>query len=105
MGQISKSLKHRFFNLTQFAFWASQEAENVLKGECQPSKHSFYRLMHVAFWPCLKAHYEFVAEYVRMFLHTIYTAQSQYVSTIHSLFLHYVRALRPRSAVDCHPLE
>jgi len=31
-GQISKSLKHRFFNFTQVAFWASQEAENEVKG-------------------------------------------------------------------------
>jgi len=26
--QISKPLNHRFFNLTQVAFWAIQEAEN-----------------------------------------------------------------------------
>jgi len=26
--QISKPLKQRFFNLTQVAFWANQEAEN-----------------------------------------------------------------------------
>jgi len=48
-----------FFNLTQVAFWACQEAENEFKVQCQPSKHCFYRLTSVAFWAGLKAQNEF----------------------------------------------
>jgi len=36
-----KALKHRFFNPTQFAFWATQEAENEFKVGCENVNLSF----------------------------------------------------------------
>ena len=44
-----KTLKHRFFDLNQVAFWADQEAKNEFKVTCEPLKHRFLDLNQVAF--------------------------------------------------------
>jgi len=53
--EISKPLKHRFFNLTQDAFWATQEAEDEFKVHFHSLKHHFFRLTQGAFCSGLKA--------------------------------------------------
>ena len=54
-SQISKHLKHRFLNLTQDAFWASQEAENEFKVYFHSLKYLFFILSQGAFSAGLKA--------------------------------------------------
>jgi len=43
-------LKHRFYDLTQVAFWDGQEAENEFKVICDPLKHRFLDFTQVAYW-------------------------------------------------------
>ena len=50
-----KPLKHSFFNLTQVAIWASQEAENKFKVHFHSLKHRYFRFRHGAFCAGLKA--------------------------------------------------
>jgi len=44
-----ETLKHRFFELTQVAFWDGQEAEYEFKVTCDPLKHPFFDFTQVAF--------------------------------------------------------
>jgi len=39
-----ETLKHRFFELTQVAFWDGQEAEYEFKVKCDPFETSLFRL-------------------------------------------------------------
>ena len=54
-----ETLKHRFIELTQVAFWDGQEAENEFKVTCEPLKHRFLDLKQVAFWDGQEAEIEF----------------------------------------------
>jgi len=45
-----ESLKHRFLDLAQVAFWAGQEAENETAVPREQLKHCFLNLTRVAFW-------------------------------------------------------
>jgi len=44
-----ESLKHRFIDLSQVAFWEVEEAENELKLTWEPLKHRFFNFTQVAF--------------------------------------------------------
>jgi len=45
-----KPLKHRFFNLSQLAFWAGQETENECAVPGDNLKHRFLDLNQLVFW-------------------------------------------------------
>ena len=45
-----ETLKHRFVELAEDAFWDGQEAENEFKVKCDPLKHRFFDFTQDAFW-------------------------------------------------------
>ena len=45
-----ETLKHRFVELAEDAFWDGQEAENEFKVKCDALKHRFFDFTQVAFW-------------------------------------------------------
>jgi len=48
----SESLKHRFLDFTQVAYWAGQEEENLFPVPGEPLKYRFLDLTKVEFWAC-----------------------------------------------------
>jgi len=45
-----ETLKHRFFELRQVAFWDGQKAEYEVKMTCDALKHRFFDFTQVVFW-------------------------------------------------------
>ena len=54
-----ETFKHRFYVLTQVAFWGGQEAEKEFKVTCESLKQRFLDLNEVAFWDSQEAEIEF----------------------------------------------
>ena len=54
-----ETLKLRFFEITQVAFWDGQDAEYEFNVKCDPLKHRFFELTEVAFLDGQEAEYEF----------------------------------------------
>jgi len=61
-GQISKPLRNRFFNHTEVAFWAIQEAENDSKVRWENVNLRFIDFFFVAFWVGQEVEIEFKVE-------------------------------------------
>jgi len=45
-----ETMKHRFFEITQAAFWDGQEAVNEFKVTCDPLKHRFFDFTQGTLW-------------------------------------------------------
>ena len=54
-----QTLKHRFLDFIQFAFWAGQEEENVFPVPGDHLKHRFLDVTKVECWACQDADNDF----------------------------------------------